>query len=73
MFINDVVALEDWSWYYLRVAIEKYDEKNCRSYVINAKECGKNHLLKYGGYNEDIRWELYKNENNDVIFYFNKK
>ena len=74
-FINDVVALNVGlmvrSYYQLFVAIEKYDEKNCQSYVINVKECGKNHLLKYGD-NDDIRWELYKNKNNDVIFYFNK-
>ena len=71
-FTNDVVALNDCSsCYYLFVAIEKYDKKNCRSYVINVKECGKNHLLKHGDGN-NIRWELYKNENNDVIFYFNK-
>ena len=74
-FTNDVVALEDLSWgYYLFVAIKKYDVKNCRSYVINVKECGKNHLLKYGGRNNnDIRWELYKNKNDEVIFYFKKK
>ena len=74
-FTNDVVALNDCSWYdSLFVAIEKYDKKNCRCYVINVKECGKNHLLKYGGgCNVDIRWELYKNGNHDVIFYFNKK
>ena len=71
-FKNDVVALNDWSsWYYLHVAIEKYDEKNCQSYVINVKECRKNCLLKYG-WNLDIRWELYKNKNDDVIFYFKK-
>ena len=78
-FTNDVVALNDGrssggSGYELHVAIEKYDMNNCRSYVINVKECGKNHLLKYGyGYNVDIRWELYKNKNDEVIFYFNKK
>ena len=70
-FTNDVVTLNDRSRCYLYVAIEKYDEKNCRSYVINVKECRKNRLLKHGR-NGDIRWELYKNENNDVIFYFNK-
>ena len=72
-FTNDVVTLNDFrSWGYdLCVAIEKYDEKNCRSYVINVKECGKNHLLKYDG-NDDIRWELYKNKNDEVIFYFKK-
>ena len=73
-FANDVVALNDSSWYVLCVAIEKYGEKNCRSYVINVKECGKNHLLKHGNDgNGDIRWEFYKNKNDDVIFYFNKK
>ena len=74
-FTNDVVALNDLSsCYQLYVAIEKYDKKNCRSYVINVKECGKNRLLKYaGGCNVDIRWELYKNGNNEVIFYFKKK
>ena len=76
-FANDVIALNDYgsSWgYELFVAIEKYDEKNCRCYVINVKECGKNRLLKHGGgWNEDIRWELYKNKNDEVIFYFNKK
>ena len=76
-FRNDVIVLQDCgsSWgYYLNVAIEKYDEKNCRSYVVNVKECGKNHLLKCGyNWNVDIRWELYKNKNDEVIFYFNKK
>ena len=76
-FTNDVVVLIDGNgsscFYHLYVAIEKYDVKNCRSYVINEKECRKNHLLRYGVYNEDIRWELYKNNNNEVIFYFNKK
>ena len=80
-FINDIVALEDCSWLvvrlwgsHLHVAIEKYDEelKNCRCYVINVKECGKNRLLKHDDDNDDIRWELYKNKNDDVIFYFNK-
>ena len=76
-FANDVVVLHvgwsfEWRSYYLYVAIEKYDEKNCRSYVVNVKEYGKNRLLKYVGCNEDIRWELYKNKNNDVIFYFKK-
>ena len=72
IFINDVVVLEDRSWYcHLYVEIEKYDKNNCRCYVINVKECGKNRLLRYGN-NEDIKWELYKNENHDVIFYFNK-
>ena len=75
-FTNDVVTLDDgWSWYdLLFVAIEKYDDVNCRSYVINVKECGKNRLLEYGGdCNDDIKWELYKNKNDEVIFYFNKK
>ena len=73
-FANDVVALKDRSsWCNLYVAIEKYDMNNCRCYVINVKECGKNRLLKHGGVNVDIRWELYKNKNDDVIFYFNKK
>ena len=80
-FINDVVALRECRrvevdrrfCYYLYVAIEKYDEKNCRSYVINVKECRENRLLKHGGWNGDIRWELYKNKNDEVIFYFNKK
>ena len=79
-FTNDVITLQDYdrSWYFychLYVEIEKYDDVNCRSYVINVKECGKNRLLKYGDWNgnEDIRWELYKNKNNEVIFYFNKK
>ena len=75
-FKNDVVALYDCGsgYYALRVAIEKYDDVNCRSYVINVKECGKNSLLEYGDdWNGDIRWELYKNGNNEVIFYFNKK
>ena len=71
-FINDVVALNVVSRCYLYVAIEKYDDVNCRSYFINVKECGKNRLLKYGGRNDDIRWELYKNKNDEVIFYFNK-
>ena len=72
-FTNDVVVLNDgWSCD-LYVAIEKYDRMNCRSYVINVKECGKNRLLKHGGCNEDIRWELYKYGNNEVIFYFKKK
>ena len=75
-FANDVVTLcYGLSCYDLSVAIEKYDV-NCRCYVINVKECGKNHLLKYGGYNYNynygIRWELYKNNNDEVIFYFNK-
>ena len=73
-FTNDVVTLQDCtSCYYLCVALEKYDDVNCRSYVINVKECGKNRLLKHRGYNDDIRLELYKNKNDDVIFYFNKK
>ena len=73
-FTNDVVTLDDYlSCYGLHVAIEKYDVKNCRSYVINVKECRENRLLKYGDRNVDIRWELYKNKNDDVIFYFNKK
>ena len=71
-FTNDVVVLNDSSWvYYLHVAIEKYDDVNCRSYVVNVKECRKNRLLEYG-WNDDIRWELYKNKNDEVIFYFNK-
>ena len=74
-FANDVVTLQEdeRGFYCLDVAIEKYDEKNCRSYVINVKECGKNHLLRYGDdCNVDIRWELCKNGNDDVIFYFKK-
>ena len=72
-FENDVVALFDLEdCYQLCVAIEKYDDVNCRSYVINVKECGKNRLLKHGDCNVDIRWELYKNGNNEVIFYFKK-
>ena len=71
IFTNDVIVLYG-SCYRLSVAIKKYNEKNCRCYVINVKECGKNHLLRYG-YNDDIRWELYKNVNDEVIFYFNKK
>ena len=72
-FANDVVVLDNIGLgYSLRVAIEKYDDVNCRSYVINVKECGKNHLLKHGGYKNDIRWELYKYGNNEVIFYFKK-
>ena len=72
-FTNDVVTLqEDILGYYLYVAIEKYDDVNCQSYVINVKECGKNHLLEHGGYN-NIRWGLYKNKNHEVIFYFKKK
>ena len=71
-FTNDVVVLHDGSSCSgLYVAIEKYDEKNCRCYLVNAKECGKNRLLEYDG-NLNIRWELYKNKNNDVIFYFKK-
>ena len=73
IFTNDVVAL-NVGGFQLVVAIEKYDEKNCRSYVINVKECGKNHLLEHDGdCNVDIKWELYKNKNDEVIFYFNKK
>ena len=74
-FKNDVVVLWDYeSCYSLYVAIKKYDKKNCRCYVINEKECGKNRLLRHDGdWNDDIRWELYKNNNNEVIFYFNKK
>ena len=71
-FKNDVITLYDGLFgYHLYVAIEKYDKKNCRSYVINVKECGKNRLLKHGR-DIDIKWELYENKNNDVIFYFNK-
>ena len=72
-FTNDVVALQECScWYQLYVVIEKYYMNNYRSYVINVKECGKNRL-KHGWNGNDIRWELYKNKNDEVIFYFNKK
>ena len=73
-FTNDVVALNGRLYgYSLYVAIEKYDDVNCRSYVINVKEYGKNRLLKHGfDCNYDIRWELYKNKNDEVIFYFKK-
>ena len=73
-FKNDVVALQDRSslGYSLFVAIEKYYRNNCRCYVINVKECGKNRLLEHGDWKVDIRWELYKNKNDEVIFYFKK-
>ena len=76
-FINDVVVLDEvtlMSRYYLHVSINKYDEKNCRCYLVNTKECGKNRLLEYGDVgNVDITWELYTNAMNEVIFYFKKK
>ena len=72
-FKNDVVTLNDGLFcYHLHVAIEKYDVKNCRCYVVNVKECGKNRLLKHDGDGNNIRWKLYKNKNDDVIFYFKK-
>ena len=73
VFENDVVALDDvlpFSRYYLRVRIENYDEC-AQCFLINTKECGKNLLLEYGDVgNKDIEWKLYKNENNEVVFYF---
>ena len=72
-FANDVVLLQDrWSRYHLYLKIENYDVKNCRLFLVDVEECGKNHLLEYGG-NDIYRWELYKNQKEEVIFYFKKK
>ena len=75
-FSNEFVILRSVYWrsfYHLYVSIA-----NCQCFIVNTKMCGENRLLKFGGNslfggNYSINWNLYKNENDEVIFYFKKK
>ena len=70
---NDRLILLDFNdHYHLWLQIPKYDENNSQCYLFNTKEGDEKYLLKYDS-NDNIQWNKYKSEKNEVLFYLKKK
>ena len=70
---NDRLALLDYDDHYeLHLQIPTYVGNNSQFYLFNMKEGDKKCLLTYG-MNNNIQWDKYKSNNNEVLFYLKKK
>ena len=75
IFSNEFITLNDAGvglYFVLRVSIKQYGRDNCECYLIDLTHSGMNRLLEHGC-SRSLDWESYRNEMQEVLFYFKKK